>query len=57
MLINYLRELKKSMKDEFKSFIETVERDIKVNRVAFGKKTNQQEFINICEILKGVYSR
>lgn len=57
MLLNYLTELKKSLKDEFKYFIEVVERDIKVNRVAFGKKTNQQEFINICEILKGVYSR
>ena len=57
MLINYLRELKKCIPDDFKSFMDSVERDIKVNRVAFGKRTSQQDFINICEILKGVYSR
>ena len=57
MLLSYLTEIKKSIPDDFKSFMASVENDIKVNRVAFGKKTSQQDFINICEILKGVYLR
>ena len=58
MLFKYLTELKKSLsKDEFSNFIQDVENDIKVNRVAFGKKTSPKEFINICEILKGALVR
>lgn len=58
MLFEYLTKLKKSLsKDDFNEFMQDVENDIKVNRVAFGKKTSQQEFINICEILKGVLAK
>ena len=58
MLFKYLTELKNSLSDkEFKVFIQDVENDIKVNRVAFGKRTNQAEFINICEILRGALAR
>ncbi|MGN1029744.1 MAG: hypothetical protein ACI4P7_06585 [Bacilli bacterium] len=58
MLFEYLTKLKKSLsKDDFKKFMQDVENDIKANRVAFGKKTSPQEFINICEILKGALAR
>lgn len=58
MLFKYLTKLKKSLsKDDFKKFMQDVENDIKVNRIAFGKKTSQQEFINICEILKGALAK
>lgn len=56
MLLNYLTEVKKSLpNNEFKDFMLDVENDIKVNRVAFGKRTSTREFISICEILKGGY--
>ena len=58
MLIKYLTELKNSLPDEeFKLFMVDVENDIKFNRVTFGKRTSQKEFINICEILKGALVR
>lgn len=58
MLFKYLTELKKSMfEGDFRAFITDVENDIKVNRVALGKKTSPQQFINICEILKGALAR
>lgn len=58
MLFEYLTKLKKSLsKDDFKKFMLDVESDIKVNRIAFGKRTSQQDFINICEILKGALAR
>lgn len=53
MLLQYLTELKNSFsKDDFYSFMRDVTNDIKVNRVAFNKRTSQEEFKNICEILK-----
>lgn len=58
MLFKYLTELKNSLPArEFREFLQDVENDIKVNRVAFGKRTSPQEFINICEILKGALVR
>lgn len=58
MLLKYLRDLENSLtKYEFKVFIQDVENVIKVNRVAFGKRTSQAEFVNICEILKGALVR
>lgn len=58
MLFKYLTELKNSLPArEFREFLQDVENDIKVNRVAFGKRTSPQEFINICEILKGALAR
>lgn len=58
MLFEYLTKLKEGLsKDDFKKFMQDVENDIKVNRVAFGKRTSQQEFINICEILKGALAK
>ena len=58
MLLKYLTEVKNSLsKDDFKLFMLDVERDIKINRVAFGRRTSQTEFINICEILKGAMAR
>lgn len=58
MLLKYLTELKNSLsKGDFRAFITDVENDIKVNRVAFGKRTTQKDFINICEILKGALAR
>lgn len=53
MLLKYLTELKNSLaKDDFYSFMRDVTNDIKVNRIAFNKRTSQAEFENICEILK-----
>lgn len=58
MLFNYLTELKKGLSNkDFIKFIKDVENDIKVNRVAFGKRTSPKDFINICEILKGALAR
>ncbi|MDC4239639.1 hypothetical protein [Clostridium tertium] len=58
MLLNYLTELKKGLSNkDFIKFIKDVENDIKVNRVAFGKRTSTKDFINICEMLKGVLAR
>lgn len=58
MLLKYLRELKNGLSSkEFSDFMLDVENDIKVNRVAFGKKTSAKEFINICEVLKGALVR
>lgn len=58
MLFKYLTKLKKSLSDEdFRKFLQDVENDIKVNRIAFGKRTTQKDFINICEILKGALAR
>lgn len=58
MLFKYLTELKNSLsKDEFNKFMRDVTNDIKVNRIASNKKTSQEEFKNICEILKGALSR
>ncbi|WP_294364734.1 hypothetical protein [uncultured Clostridium sp.] len=58
MLLNYLTELKNSLpNEEFQIFIQDVENDIKVNRVAFCKRTSSKEFISICEILKRVIAR
>lgn len=58
MLFEYLTELKNSLsKDEFSKFMRDVTNDIKVNRIAFNKKTSQEEFKNICEILKGALAR
>lgn len=58
MLLDYLIEIKESLSEkEFKDFMVDVERDIKVNRISFGKRTSPREFINICEILKGALER
>lgn len=58
MLFKYLTELKNSLSEsDFKDFIIDIERDIKVNRISFGKRTSHREFINICEILKGALER
>lgn len=57
MLFKYLTELKNSLGENFKEFILDVDRDIKVNRIAFNKTTSQKEFIEICEILKGALAR
>lgn len=58
MLLQYLTELKDSLsKDDFYSFMRDVTNDIKANRIAFNKRTNQEEVKNICEILKVVLVR
>jgi hypothetical protein len=58
MLLKYLTELKNSLsKDDFNSFMRDITNDIKVNRIAFNKRTSQAEFKNICEILKGTLVR
>lgn len=58
MLFKYLTELKNSLsEDEFIDFMIDVTNDIKVNRIAFNKRTSQEEFKNICEILKGALAR
>ncbi|MDB1969445.1 hypothetical protein [Clostridium tertium] len=58
MLLEYLTELKNSLsEDDFYRFMKDVTNDIKVNRVAFNKKTSQAEFKNVCEILKGTLLR
>jgi len=58
MLFRYLTELKNSLgENEFKQFLGVIERDIKINRIAFSKRTSQKEFINICENYKMVLGR
>lgn len=58
MLLDYLTELKKSLpSSDFYKFLNDVENDIKVNRIAFGKRTSYKDFINLCEILKGALAR
>lgn len=58
MLFRYLTELKNSLgENEFKQFLEVIERDIKVNNIALNKRTSQKEFINICENYKMVLGR
>lgn len=58
MLFRYLTELKKGLsEDDFNKFMNDVTNDIKANRVAFNKRTSQEEFKNICEILKVTLSR
>ena len=53
MLINYLKDLKNSLgEDNFKEFIVEVDRDIKINRLTYGKRTSQKEFVEICENYK-----
>lgn len=53
MLLKYLTELKNSLsKDDFNAFMRDITNDIKVNRIAFNKRTSQAEFKNICEILR-----
>lgn len=53
MLFKYLTELKNSLSaKEFSAFMNDATNDIKANRVAFNKRTSQEEFKNICEILK-----
>lgn len=58
MLFKYLTELKNSLsKEEFNKFMRDITNYIKENRIAFNKKTSQEEFKNICEILKGALAR
>lgn len=58
MLLQYLTEIKSSLsKEEFLKFMSDVTNDIKVNRIAFNKRTSQAEFKYICEILKVVLIR
>lgn len=58
MLFNYLTELKKSLsEDDYPKFMKDVVNDIKVNRIAFNKRTSQGEFIEICEGLKMALGR
>ena len=58
MLLEYLTELKNSLsEDEFYRFMKDVTNDIKVNRVAFNKKTSQAEFKDVCKILLEVLDR
>jgi hypothetical protein len=58
MLLEYLTELKNSLsEDDFYRFMKDVTNDIKVNRVAFNKKTSQAEFKDVCKILLEVLDR
>jgi len=58
MLFRYLTELKNSLgRNEFKQFLEVIGRDIKINRLAYGKRTSQEEFIEICENYKRALMR
>lgn len=58
MLLDYLTDIKESLSsNDFYKFLNDVENDIKVNRIPFGKRTSQEDFKNICEILKGALAR
>ncbi len=35
-------------KEQFKTILDATDQDIKFNRLAFGKRTNQMEYVNIC---------
>lgn len=49
MAFKFLQWLKQNVtKEQFKVILNATDEDIKFNRVKFGKRTNQKEFVNIC---------
>lgn len=49
MVFKWLTWLKGQVTTEqFKTILNATDQDIKFNRVAFGKRTNQMQYINIC---------
>lgn len=49
MVFKWLTWLKGQVTTEqFKTILNATDQDIKFNRVAFGKRTNQIQYINIC---------
>lgn len=49
MAFKFLLWLKEEVtKEQFKMILDTTDQDIKFNRVVFGKRTNQMEYVNIC---------
>ena len=55
MLFNYLRDLKANTDtNTFKNIMEVVTKDVKFNRIEFGKRTTAKQFIEICETARKV---
>lgn len=49
MAFKFLQWLKQNVtKEQFKVILNATEQDIKFNRVKFGKRTNQLQFVDIC---------
>ncbi|MBI6052326.1 hypothetical protein [Clostridium perfringens] len=56
MVFKKIQELKKKYSSEvFKGILSTVEEDVKFNRIKFGKRTNQKEFLKILNITECVW--
>lgn len=47
-MLDYLRWLKRTCKN-YKEIVDMAEKDIKFNRIGFGKKTTPEQFILICQ--------
>lgn len=51
MVIKFLQWLETQVtKEQFKLILDMTDEDIKFNRVRFGKRTNQMQYVNICRI-------
>lgn len=49
MAFKFLHWLRQNVtKEQFKTILDATDADIKFNRLAFGKRTNQMEYVNIC---------
>lgn len=49
MAFKFLQWLKQNVtKEQFKTILAATDEDIKFNRVGFGKKTSQRQYVDIC---------
>ena len=57
-MLKYLNWLKSNTSTEiFEKILEDVTVDIKFNNISFGKKTSQEEFVEICKTTHKIYLR
>lgn len=56
MVFRKIQEVKNKYSDEiFKGILCSVEEDIRFNRIKFGKRTNQKDFLQILNTTEGVW--
>ena len=49
LVFKFLHWLRQNVtKEQFKIILKATDEDIKFNRLAFGKRTNQIQYVNIC---------
>ena len=49
LVFKFLHWLRQNVtKEQFKIILKATDEDIKLNRLAFGKRTNQIQYVNIC---------